>query len=328
MNRRGAFVRYLVALASASLLGCVSTSLESRAVPGACIGVPDIDPLRSPVVVITMVSESGWVLCSGVAIAPSLVLTSLGCVSLPVAPQGPNPLLQAGTFPVEFSHVDDEGLCRPEDGWRPLEDGTLAARFGRVADAADVTISTDGSDEEISVLQIFTARPTSLCRDDLALLSLAERVDVSPIALRLTDSDGIDDPVILSGNCLADGTLVPHDAPARIQGISYQSATSDLPPRALLLDRQAARLAGGGGVFSQTSGALLGIIMSGIGGDCSEADGETIALRLGPYRRMLLDGAVDSGELLQVEPSPAGQSQPFARCDASMSEAKPTADAE
>ena len=59
----------------------------------------------------------------------------------------------------------------------------------------------------------------------------------------------------------------------------------------------------GGAVASSQTGALVGIITSGIAGSCAGRDpaGNTVGLQLAPFRRMLLGTAADESVELHLE---------------------------
>lgn len=97
-----------------------------------------------------------------------------------------------------------------------------------------------------------------------------------------------------------DGMWVANEAPGLITRLTDESGDTDLPPHAMLVAGQVCSIARGGGVFSSATGALIGII-AWASEDCSDPEGTTVALRLSPYRRYLVDTAVNLGQPLSAE---------------------------
>src|SRR6185436_17981440 len=98
---------------------------------------PDAPPFSSLVHVASQLNHNSVVECSGVVIAPTLVLTDLRCVVVP--PEFDPELLEpltAETDPPSFEALDNTftgivdyaASCHSEAGWAPLEDGSFSAR--------------------------------------------------------------------------------------------------------------------------------------------------------------------------------------------------------
>jgi hypothetical protein len=106
--------------------------------------------------------------------------------------------------------------------------------------------------------------------------------------VRLEDSTRLGESVMLGGLDFVDGFLTASESPAAIVQSTGLGGTELVPPRSLLLDGQVCFLAHGGGVFSSDTGALIGVIAWGSKA-CDDPEGTTVALKLAPFRRFLLE---------------------------------------
>jgi hypothetical protein len=118
-------------------------------------------------------------------------------------------------------------------------------------------------------------------------------------------SVGADDPLLLRSAELGRAFLVEEE---QVDVTRLPSTGSD-PPRSFSLAQTCERQSGGG-VFSASSGALVGILTSSLGRSCAEPD-IGVVVELAPFRRWLLDAG--GPELLLVEPEPGAAG--VASCD-------------
>ncbi len=299
-------VRAILIAASCWVSACVSTNTDPIGVRAQC---GPARPRRPEDAIVRVDAElaPGRIICSGVAIAKTLVVTALGCVSRPSRWPDPNPgsdPLFGNPAPLET--VDGTSTfadaCRRDGTWDALEDGSLSGRYGKAIDATALSVfRLDG--DSIRPVSVVTSRAASRCSDGVALLVFDRELDVMPLPVRLDDDSALDEAASLIGYCRADPDPLLEALSSSVQAETRAAGTDQLPPRSLLLSQGTSALEVGGAVTSSTTSALLGIMMSGTARTCAGRDpgGTTIAVRLAPFRRMLLETAADEQVELELE---------------------------
>ena len=306
-------------------LGCISTELDPRPPsPISCADTIDESVARDAIVLIrTQLGAPGQYYCSGVVIAPRLVVTGLTCVaglnepgsSDPRDPEPPS------VYPAV---IDYDAVCDRGMDWSALEDGSFEAPIGRRLDPRAVTVnagtSVDDAGEEAPaypVESLFSSGATTSCKDSLAVLVLQAPLTLAPVPVRLDETSEVQEPVLMSGFCAdPSGPVVPDATPATVEGITLDEATLEAPPRSLVLSKQMSVFAYGGGVFASHTGALIAVIASGYPAGCGGSEGISFASRVAAFRRLLIDAARDSDQPLHTElRAGAGGSDALPRCD-------------
>jgi hypothetical protein len=305
-----------------SALACVSTELDALA-PFPICSSAGTEGGGSGAVVQVVTQHSGTVLlCSGVAIAPRLVLTALGCVV-----EANNPLESDPVENVELVAGPDFGdrglarvadysaICDAEDGWALLERGDFRGRPGELVPPESITVayrlpgSADpfaaDSYQAVKASKVFTARSASRCRDDISVLQLEEPLGVEHVNLWLGDGGAVGEHVTLTNLCsAANGLSVVDEAPSDVLAITQDASQPTLPPRSMLLSGQRTSDALGGAVFRAPGHSLVGMIVSGANARCDmqTSEGTTFATHLTSYRALLLDAASATDEILRLDP--------------------------
>jgi hypothetical protein len=132
--------------------------------------------------------------------------------------------------------------------------------------------------------------------------TLGRDLEVPQIALRLDETTKLDEPVILGGHCLTSGTPRRRDVASIVSEVTFELGTPSAPPRALVMPDAASSFDLGGGVLSSETGALIAVIASGRNPSCAAANPDgSLAIRIAPFRRMLLDAAASRGVTLRAE---------------------------
>jgi hypothetical protein len=303
-------------------LACVSTELDALTPLPVCRSV-NTERGGSDAVVQLVTQRSGAIVsCSGVAVAPSLVLTALGCVVEASNPLESDPVdrieLVAGPMSdsADSARVADySAICDAQDGWALRERGDFEGRPGEPVSPESITVayrlpgSSDPYDPDsyqiVRALKVFTARSASRCRDDISVVQLEEPLDIEPVSLWLGDGGAVGERVTLTNFCSAtDGLSVLNEAPSEVLAVTRDASQPMLPPRSLLLSGQRASDAPGGAVFRAPGHSLVGMIVSGVDSLCDTqtSDGTTFATHLTSYRALLLDAASATGEVLRLDP--------------------------
>jgi hypothetical protein len=291
-------------------VGCVSTEDEPVIDAAFCLtSKKQPDPWSSVVHVITSLRKAGEVSCSGVVVAPTLVLTNISCLMLPPTIEeadldADNVEMFTDFSSVHIGDVDYDSDCRSADTWSPIESGDFSERVTETVDSSAVTVSTilDGRPSMTSnVRRILVSRTESRCWDSLAILVLDQGLEAEPAVVRIDEKTVASSPVTLSGFWIEDNLPSRHEVPATVQAVSLESEGGTAPPRSLALSGFICRYEHGGGVFDNDSGALIGVISSERDFECIDEEAGTIATRLAPFRRMLADAASDTSETLRIE---------------------------
>jgi hypothetical protein len=253
--------------------------------------------------------NEGYRYCSAVAIAPRLVLTVYSCVAYPgdLEPEG-TANTEDSRFPVDrqtyFDPAEYETFCERSTAWSVIEDGSFRSRLSVAAPPADVGVGRSGDIDRptLSVDELIPAGSSSRCNDGVALLLLSAEQDTVPVPLRLEDFAQVGEPVLRSGIVADRGRFVRSDAPAIVQRFTAERGDEAAPPQSLLLAGGSCYLSRGGPVFAQASGALIALVTSGQNGSCDDVEsGSTLAVRLAPYRALLLGAASSFGQILYSE---------------------------
>jgi hypothetical protein len=281
--------------------GCVNTDPPTTAPLVVCDALRPAQALE-PVEVRADLGDLGVIRCSGVAISPRVVLTSSACLVLPPELSGFVPVVSnevylgpRSVFPLNLSY---DSVCQPGADWSPIEDGTFVARLEEPVPLSmlDVVLGTGDEAAVTGVSKIFTSGSASRCSDGLAALILNASLTPSFQSVRLASPSVPGERVSIGGF-------------ESLRNVVVQTVTDDMgdetaPPRALSLSQQTCPSEQGAGVFSEDTGALIGIVNFGIGTGCDDPDGRTIAVRLSAFQRLLLDATAEVSESLHVEPGP------------------------
>jgi hypothetical protein len=213
--------------------------------------------------------------------------------------------------------IDHDSLCRPGDSWAPVENGTFGARLGKPIPANDTIVYREGSDRIFDVDLVFRVTTSSRCEDGLAIIALARSLDVASATIRFDDAIELDEPVTISGYCGQNGVAVRREYDTAIESATFNAGSDVLPPRAISMRQSASSFALGGPVFSSETGAVIGIVASASSEfecDLQPVEGTTIAYRLAPFSKMLLEVAAASGSVLRVEPHGGSQQASSEAC--------------
>jgi hypothetical protein len=252
----------------------------------------------SNVVFITAgLGDSGVVRCSGIAITRTLIVTALGCVTLPSQlaagdPAGPGSLdrRSGSIYYAGAAEVDD---C--VDGM-PTEDGSFSTLYSTPLDpdVFNVYLDTDRVNEigyEVSALVLV---PATRCSDGIALLELPSGIGLEPVPIRGTTAAIDNEPVVLSyisvesGFALQRNDSLPAPIVATTAGTSRSFELAETCPQE-----------SGGGLFSSRTGALIGIVTSSAGDPGCQTRARGSGVALAPFRRMLIEAALP--ERLRIE---------------------------
>ena len=281
--------------------GCVNTDPSSAPPLVVCDALRPAQALE-PVEVRADLGDLGLIRCSGVAISPKVVLTSSACLVLPPELSGFVPVVSnevylgpRSLYPLDLSY---DTVCRPGADWSPIEDGTFVARLEEPVPLPmlEVVLGTGDEAPATGVSKIFTSGSASRCSDGLAALVLNASLTTSFQSVRLAP------PSVPGERVSVDGFETLRNAV--VQTVTDDIGDESAPPRALSLSQQTCPSEQGAGVFSEETGALMGIVNFGIGTGCDDPDGRTIAVRLSAFQRLLLDAASDANESLHVEAGP------------------------
>jgi hypothetical protein len=299
---------HCILLASAALVACVDTDVESIAVFAECASAASPDSVQQGIVRVDAQLDFGTIICSGVAIAKTLVVTGFGCVVRPSRWADPNPdrdpEFRNPPSSMSFYGSAREGdVCQRGAAWTPLEDGSLSARPGQRIDADALEVRRVGGARVLTPTAVITPDTTSRCSDGLALLVFEQELDVTPLPVRLDDTPVSEEPLTLAAYCRSSPEPTLGLVDSRLEAVTADLGDEDLPPRSVLASGDATALGYGGAVISAESGAVIGVITSGLSQSCAERDpdGETLAIRLAPFRRMLLETAAAEGVELRRE---------------------------
>lgn len=288
-------------------LGCVSTDGPEQSTFALCPEAPPA-PVAASLVLIKSEMGEGLLRCSGVVIAPTLVVTSLACAFRPSSLDDPGPA-RGGALMFYDASFDFERLCDSGQGWAPREDGSFAATFGKPLEASAMSVYL-ASDPvtTLAVKSVFASGALSPCTPGLALLELERETNIPPLPLRFDDAPP-DEPVWREGHCVDGRYLVARGEASSVTAVASAAGSEQAPPWSMLVSGGSLGADIGGAIVSQT-GALTGVIVSGAGQACSDAGREIFAVRVSAFRKLLLETARMRGVDLRVEPFSEGVPDP------------------
>lgn len=290
------------------LAACVSSPEPAASRIPACVEAASLDGIAAALVRIDADLGSGSIICSGVAVANTLVLTGLGCVTRPSRWADPNPgddLIFGNPAPREsfYGSIDYSRVCLNDSNWSPLEDGSTAGRYGKRVDPSALTVFRVGTERALQPRDVATSGASSRCADGLAVLIFDQALDVTPLPVRLEYVDTPNEETTLAGYCRSRPLETLTTRASHVVELSGSEGTDTIPPHSMRLPGDVTALSYGGAVVANNSGALIGIIASGLTERCTEEDpnATTIALRLSAFRRMLLEAASAAKVDLRIE---------------------------
>lgn len=287
-------------------LGCVSTEGTAQNTFALCPDRPQTLAASSLVLLKSQTGE-GWLRCSGVVLAPTLVATSLACAYRPSSLDDPEPMRPQSKY--YDAAIDLDQICERNHGWTAREDGSFAGAFGKPLSpsAMKVYLASDPA-TTFDVKNVFASGAGSPCSPGLALLELERATDIPALPLSFDDA-ALEDPVWVEGHCADGPYLVTHSQASSVAALASAAGNELAPPWSMLVSGSSLGTDIGGAVLSQ-AGALLGVIVSGAGLACSDVGSQTFAVRISAFRKLLLETARDRGVDLRVEPFSEGVPDP------------------
>lgn len=296
---------------------CVSTEpAPSAPLPVCAAPAAGTSPEDAVVRVIGDLGLPGFTLCSGVLIAPRLVLTHLHCVLLPsqIDPSEliPRPL-DRPDFGEDLHPWEYTESCVTDAGWGLREDGSFVARLAQPLEPWRLTaaVRRGDTDQQVSaVRRLLLPNAESRCWDAIAALVLEQPLAGHYLPVRLQDSTRVGEPVTVAG--FGESSAAPHALRTHVEDVAYEAATEVTPPRSMTLADQICYYEIGGPLTSDLDGALIGVIAHGTGSYCGDPTGATVVTKVAPFRRMLLEAAEASTSLLRTIdlPAPGGALPP------------------
>jgi hypothetical protein len=287
----------MLAAAVISTTACLSTNIDDASDLPVCAATAPAAGIEDAIVKIELDAPPNEI-CNGVAIAPTLLLTAVNCVTLLA------------------SDSDDAGFLPPRcaDTGAPIEDGSFLFRFSMMAAPSLVLVSdADGVPFESAVARIFVSNAVSVCMPDLAVLEMQIPLDVPVVPVRFEEKARVEDEVLLVGFDFSESPFGRHASSATISELTSDRGTETLPPRSFSLSGNACTLPGGA-VLDPGTGALVGSIRSTERTvNCPSEQGSPIAVRLPPFRQFLMETARTASTSLVVEP-PLGVAGTIAPC--------------
>jgi hypothetical protein len=275
-------------LALAALTGCSDRDVLEPAREQAPITYGDVSDPKDNAVVHVLASGRG---CTGTLIAPNVVLTALHCI----------------TDSEELAQIH----CLPDGSLAPDSTGGAVGPF---LDPAQVTVRVGvavGDSVRTVATALYGTGTTQVCRDDLGLIVLESAPDIGDAALvslrfggsakgELTRLIGYGDT---AGTVTRGGRQERTDVPvlgvgARLVG---GAGDPDVSPRTLLIGEGACHGDSGGPMFSQETGAELGVYSLLLSPTCLGPDVRNAYTQVAPWEGLIRDVLESAGHEPIVE---------------------------
>jgi hypothetical protein len=278
-------------------LACVDTDLAPT--PAECPAPSN--GLDNVVFITAAVHDLGTLRCSGVAVTGTLIVTAPGCVVVP------NALVEDYAHPPPPERVPPGAVHLPTGvdpadcaGGGAREDGSFSTLFATTlpAEAFDVYLPSErinaGGHPVGEVLRL----PGTRCSSGVALLKLNSSIVPQGLSIAGGDLDDTDEPALLS--YVATGpryTIERRDLPAKL---AAADAGASPPGSFSVPDTCPAQ--SGAGIFSASTGALIGVLASSAGDVNCQAPAPGLGVRVADFRRVLDEAA---GPTLEGEAVPS-----------------------
>jgi hypothetical protein len=203
-----------------------------------------------------------------------------------------------------FDPAEYATFCDRVDAWAVIEDGSFRSRLSAPAPLANIGVGLAGGIDRptFEVVGLSAAGSSSRCNEGIAVLLLSRELSGVVLPLRLDDSAEVGEGVLTSGIVPEEGRFMRRDEPGVIQHATAERGDELIPPQSLLLQTNSCYLSRGGPVLAEASGALVALVTWGQNRSCDDATGgSTTAIRLAPYRALLLEAASGYGQTVYSE---------------------------
>ena len=229
--------------------------------------------------------------CSGVLIAPNIVLTAVHCVAQ----------YNDGTFSCNADGTID--ASNPGDG-----------SLGELAPPAQIVVRSGvfpTATVDAVAVKVFGTGTNQICRNDLALLVLDRDLPLPVAALRLTRGVEIGEAVRVVGY----GATESSGSTGRFARDHLRildrgddaggSVTGNAAPRTLVVGEGPCHGDSGGPVFSEQTGAVVGVYSLAVASSCTAISARNVYTRVAPFAA-LVDAAFEfAGATPIAEASPS-----------------------
>jgi len=280
---------FLTALGLGSLVGCADAGAESVAAQRAPIVNGVLSKAADDAVVSLSALGAG---CTGTLIAPNVVLTALHCV--------------ADYDPGFRFNCQSDGTLPP---------GSTVGQVGATVDPSSVSVRVGvevGSDV-VRAKAIFGTGSTDACHDDLAVLVLERAPDIgdaSLVSLRFARPTRKGEATRVVGYGDVEQTATDRGRQVRtnlsVRGVGRLDASSSgdtgVLPRTLQIGEGPCHGDSGGPVFSQETGAQIGVYSLLNANTCTGADVRNTYTLVAPFESLIRTALESAGGEPIVEP--------------------------
>jgi uncharacterized protein (TIGR03382 family) len=246
--------------------------------------------------VLTQVTASEGVACTGTLIAPNLVATALHCVTHSTLG--------------EFS-------CKPDGS---LSDNTREdGKMGPLVSASKVEIFAGrqpGQEPSAVGAQLLGTGSTQICRGDIAFVVLDREIDAPIAAVRLSTGVNGGDFVRVVGygqteESGSSGRFARDDVRVVDVGPATEDETSiSASPRTFVVNEGPCHGDSGGPAFTADSGALVGVYSLTAGASCSGVGIRNVYTSLSSYSSLALDAFAAAGAEPVLDEAAPGPTPP------------------
>jgi hypothetical protein len=287
-------LRGLSLTASALAIACAGDPEAGFGVERAAIvyGEPSGEEDDAVVNVVARVSDSGSVFCSGVLIAPNVVLTALHCVSYQ-------------------EDLNATFTCNPDGTIRPISAPT-AGSLGAPVAGEDVQIfvgsERTGTEPDAIGARVFGSGATQICRGDLAVVVLDGELEQSFVPVRfgrnvergealIAIGYGQTETAGTSGRFRRDVSVVDVGDVGCVQG------TGSTPPDTFVVTEGPCHGDSGGPTLSAETGAVTGVYSITLAPSCTAFGARNTYALVSPYEDLIREALEFAGQEPTLEPN-------------------------
>jgi trypsin len=276
-----------------SACGAPDPELELGSARQAIVnGEPSDETDDAAVYVLTRVSNSDRIFCTGSLVAPNLVVTALHCITHTVE----------GNFSCRSDGTIDSNTAG---------DGTI----GQLVTPSSVGIylgTMPGSEPDALGARLIGTGTTQICKNDLGLVILDRALDapILPLRLETTVTVGEQARIVGYGQTETSGTSGRfRRGGRRIVDVGPETDSepvTNAAPRTFVMNEGPCHGDSGGPAISEETGALLGVYSLAAASSCTNLGVRNVFTRLAPFSSLILAAfdAAGAEPELEVDPTP------------------------
>jgi hypothetical protein len=259
----------------------------------ACASPPETDAATGPPTSATQDAAAVEVVggdqpkCSGILVAPNVVMTALHCVALSSS---------GGIF-----------FRCTTGGSTELPDPNMYSSIGRPLEPSTIRVYMLGDRETPAAFgrEVFGTGSLTVCRDDVALVVLDRDLPVVSLPLRLKRPMEMQEALDAIGVAYTElGRVAIRDDDLHVEAVGIDQMTNSdavVPPRTFLVEDGPCGVSTGGPALSKETGAVVGVNSRFLVGLGCDRGARTLFAKVAPYAELIERAFESAGRAPRLE---------------------------